>query len=718
MKQMLASVAALLVAGVLVVGAVVTPAPLPPEASTIGPNLVSNPGFEKTNAAGQPATNCVLGGCVPVDWTNFTCDPPFTPYVCYGQRRDTQSPARPGYNDPNLRLGLPEWKPADVPNRVHSGKLASQFFGFYRAYDGMDRQTITTVPGQYCVLEAWVQTWSSNSASGTNGPFTSDIYTQDDKDNSVFYLGVSAGRNAFPFSNNTTWSRPFTYVDGHYDRYIRVAMEFTPATTETTIFIRNTRIWPITHNDSYVDDVYVGCRGEGVTPTAIPPTSTNTPTSTRTPSPVPSVFPTAGVCPTQPACVPIIVTATTQPTATATRTNTPVPSATPTRTPTATATRTPTATATRTPTATPTRTPTAVVTVSPTPIVDPTQGYPAISRAGYEYIPRSNMFLRDCPAIDNINCPHHNRLQAAGIPVFIYCYWQNTPNDLWGSPDYDCFSRQTSEPTRWFIIRNGATIYADKQEGPSGAVSVFEQYDPAYVLSICATGRLRGVRGNVFAKVGDSISDERYFLYDFADPARISWGVHRYLEDTTNFFRAGQARTGTPFDDDSVSAISSGTTATLLSEDAALPYDFCAHKTPLVCEYDTLKPSIALIMIGTNNPQPDLAFEHDLGSIVRQTLERGIVPVLYTLPPHAFKDILPYNTRVRTVARAFNIPLIDYYAAMINLPSKGIRPDGVHPNYPADGNAARLTDEGLMFGYNTRNLLSLQALDVVRNTCQ
>lgn len=245
--------------------------------------------------------------------------------------------------------------------------------------------------------------------------------------------------------------------------------------------------------------------------------------------------------------------------------------------------------------------------------------------------------------------------------------------------------------------------------------SVFVHLDPAAVSSICAQGRLLGARQNVFAKVGDSITDERWFLYDFANPSQVNLGTNSYLLNTVNFYRTGQARTGTSYDNDSVAAISGGNTATLLSVDAALGYDFCVGQTPLICEYNVLHPSVSLIMIGTNNPVPDLAFEHDLGSIVSQTLDRGIVPVLYTIPPNWYKVVVPYNGRIRTVARAFNVPLVDYYAAMVNLPDSGLRADGVHPSTPPDGNTANLIN--IQHGYTLRNLLTLEALYQIYVIC-
>lgn len=418
-----------------------------PEASTIGPNLVTNAGFEKTKANGQPATDCVIGGCVPVDWKPFWCGIPHTQAYCPAQRRDTQSPARPGFNDPSLLLGQPEWKPSDVTNRVHSGRLASQFFSFKRAHDGGDLQTISTQPGQYCVFEAYVQTWSSGSDMGSTGPFTSDTRTQDDRDNSVYYLGVAPGRDTHAFASTVTWSRAFTYADGHYDQYIRIAMEFMPTSDETTIYIRNTRIWPLDHNDSYVDDVYVGCRDAGATSV---PSATRTRTPTSAPTSV-QVTPTPPLaCGTAPACVPQVIIVTATPGAAPTVTRTPTPTIVPT------ATRTPTIAPTaNNPTPTqigPGVTPTGVIEV--TPIGGGTcQGYPCFEKVEQDYrVVGSGLSIRNQPATTGVWLG--SRLAGAIVPVRCLYVYDAARSQIWASE-----SACTSAGKTWSAVNIGSAIY-------------------------------------------------------------------------------------------------------------------------------------------------------------------------------------------------------------------------------------------------------------------
>lgn len=451
-NALVAGIAALLI-GAASIRALAQPTVLP-EASTIGPNLVTNAGFEKTKANGEPATDCVLGGCVPVNWKPFWCGIPYTQAYCPAQRRDTQSPARPGFNDPGLLMGQHEWKPTDVVNRVHSGRFASQFFEFQRAGDGGDLQTISTQPGQYCIFEAYVQTWSSNSDVGSTGPFTSDTRTQDDRDNSVYYLGVAPGRDTHAFASTVTWSRAFTYADGHYDQYIRVAMEFMPTSDETTIYIRNTRIWPSVHNDSYIDDVFVGCRDAGATSV---PSATRTRTPTSAPTAVnPTATHTPGFCATAPACVPqvIIVTATPGAAPTATKTAPPVSTITPTIVP----------TATRTPTIAPTSdnpTPTQILpgptstgVFEVTPIGGGTcQGYPCLEKTEQNYrVVGGGLSIRNQPALTGVWLGS----RPAGAIVAARCLYVYTASrtHVWAS-EMPC----TDQAKTWSAVVINGDIY-------------------------------------------------------------------------------------------------------------------------------------------------------------------------------------------------------------------------------------------------------------------
>jgi hypothetical protein len=218
-------------------------------------NRLRNPGFEGlVRPVIFPEVN------VFADWEPFYCDEPYTPEKCPAERRDTQSPPRQGYNDPDLLMGRPEFKPSDVANRIHSGQTAQQWFCFYRVCRAGVFQTVATSPGETCEVSAWVQTWSASSTIGTDGQnFTSTTATADDRANSTWFIKVDPTGGTYAFAPSILISQPFTYDFGHYDKYIQIRFAFTATSSQATVFFENLRLWPFPHNDSYIDDAAVRC---------------------------------------------------------------------------------------------------------------------------------------------------------------------------------------------------------------------------------------------------------------------------------------------------------------------------------------------------------------------------------------------------------------------------------------------------------------------------
>jgi lysophospholipase L1-like esterase len=138
-----------------------------------------------------------------------------------------------------------------------------------------------------------------------------------------------------------------------------------------------------------------------------------------------------------------------------------------------------------------------------------------------------------------------------------------------------------------------------------------------------------------------------------------------------------------------------------------------------VCEYRITKPSIAFIMIGTNDAGelPLNTFRANLTSIVETTVQMGIIPVLSTIPPrHGMESTVSnFNGAIVVVAHTYDVPLWDYWSAMNTLPNNGLSDDGVHPSWPpGDVSAASdFTSANLAYGYTIRNLMALQVLDAV-----
>jgi hypothetical protein len=221
-----------------------------PSVSNPGGNRFNNPGFEGS-------TRPVIFGEVNVfeGWEPFYCDTPYTKKRCPAERIGDGNPQ-------GLEMGRPEYKPTNVGNRVHSGSTAQQWFCFFRACRAGVFQTIQTKAGETCEVTAWVQTWSANGDTGTDGgAYTSDTKTKDDRDNSTWRIKIDLDGGNDAFDSSLLVSRAFTYDDGHYDKYAKIQFNFTATGSKTTIFFENLRLWPVAHNDNYLDDASVKCSG-------------------------------------------------------------------------------------------------------------------------------------------------------------------------------------------------------------------------------------------------------------------------------------------------------------------------------------------------------------------------------------------------------------------------------------------------------------------------
>jgi len=235
---------------------------------------------------------------------------------------------------------------------------------------------------------------------------------------------------------------------------------------------------------------------------------------------------------------------------------------------------------------------------------------------------------------------------------------------------------------------------------------------------IYLTGKTLGNRANVFSKVGDSITVAPDFLNPIGEGRSVLHG-YGYLASTIQNFSAVTARTANSFSNVSFAATNGWSAWTVLDLNY-IDRTWCFNgETPLACEYRVVKPAIALIMVGTNdavNSTPE-AFRANLSTIVSYSIQRGVIPVISTIPDRFLNDIpgervFVFNDVIREVAQTYQVPLWDYWASLQGLPGKGIG-DTVHPSSPPNGNAADFSAENLQYGYTVRNLGALHILDIL-----
>ncbi|MCS6774838.1 MAG: LysM peptidoglycan-binding domain-containing protein [Thermoflexales bacterium] len=229
------------------------------------------------------------------------------------------------------------------------------------------------------------------------------------------------------------------------------------------------------------------------------------------------------------------------------------------------------------------------------------------------------------------------------------------------------------------------------------------------VYDIFRAGQAMGNRPNVFVLVGDSNSRHPAYLKPF-DQGNYNLGAYSYLQATVDFFRGSFAQ-------DSPAAAGGFNTAKVLDPSQAPPS--CGGQSPLLCAYSRIRPSVALILLGTGDQHTWQSFEANYRRIVDLTINAGVIPVLITKgddlecrdnnAPCGF-----INAKIAQIAAEYQVPLLNLRQVVQTLPNRGMTEDGFHYNFPPGDRSAWFTPEYLSYGYTQRNLTTLQTLDVLR----
>lgn len=236
----------------------------------------------------------------------------------------------------------------------------------------------------------------------------------------------------------------------------------------------------------------------------------------------------------------------------------------------------------------------------------------------------------------------------------------------------------------------------------------------AHIREIYAAGQAMGNQAHVFAAVGDSITVSDYFLhpigagiYDLAE--------YQNLRPVIDYF-AQPVSGGNSFTRSSAAAGVGWAAWGVFEASLNVSSDCMPGEIPLLCEYRVLRPSIALVMFGTNDSgyRTPAQFRNDLQRIIDLSVERGIIPILSTIPdrPEMPAIIAEFNRVVRELTETNHLPLWDYNAALQLLPNQGLARDNLHPSSPPEPYkaAANFQRQNLQYGYVVRNLTALQML--------
>lgn len=211
-----------------------------------------------------------------------------------------------------------------------------------------------------------------------------------------------------------------------------------------------------------------------------------------------------------------------------------------------------------------------------------------------------------------------------------------------------------------------------------------------------------GNNPHAFSKIGDFNASASWFL-DAFDQGNYDLGSYGALQTTVEYFSGSFARR-------SLAAGAAFTTASLF-ERADSPQCLDAE-IRLDCELRLHRPAFALILLGTHQAYHPQEFESGLRRVLEHLLSKGVVPVLFTKA-----DNREGNHRINAIlvslAQEYQVPLVNFWRAIQPLPRHGLQPDREHLTLAGNFFADPLA---MQAGWPWRNLLALQALDLLRRT--
>lgn len=223
------------------------------------------------------------------------------------------------------------------------------------------------------------------------------------------------------------------------------------------------------------------------------------------------------------------------------------------------------------------------------------------------------------------------------------------------------------------------------------------------VIQIYQRGLTAGNNPSAFSKIGDCGSTPGWFLGDFdRGPRYYELGEYEVLSSVIQAFQGSYGRASL--------AARSGFNASALFVPLWSDRTYCqAGETPLACEYRVHKPSMAFIMLGTNDVWHPDEFEPQMRKIIEFSIESGVIPVLATKADNQEGDY-SINATIARLAWEYDIPLWNFWGAVNSLPDHGLQEDQVHLTWASN---AFDDPQALTKAWPVRNLTALQVLNAL-----
>ncbi len=234
------------------------------------------------------------------------------------------------------------------------------------------------------------------------------------------------------------------------------------------------------------------------------------------------------------------------------------------------------------------------------------------------------------------------------------------------------------------------------------------QPDEPVIPTLSATARAiyqRGLQmGNnprAFSKIGDCQSVVPYFLAAF-DYGLYTLGPYANLQPAIDNFSGSWSR-------DSITSNKGFNVASVFVPVWSDPKRCLPNESPLECEFRINRPSLAIITMETWWGGDPAGYESYLRAIIEFSIAHGTVPILGTKADN-IEGGGSINQVIVKLAKEYDVPLWNYWAAVQPLPNHGLIFDGFHLTW-----ARNYFDQPdvMQNAWPWRNLTALQAIDAV-----
>jgi hypothetical protein len=228
----------------------------------------------------------------------------------------------------------------------------------------------------------------------------------------------------------------------------------------------------------------------------------------------------------------------------------------------------------------------------------------------------------------------------------------------------------------------------------------------AKAIEIYLKGQQMGNDPRVFSKVGNCLSNPKFYLGAYDNHKLFDLGPYPELQTTIDYFSGSFSR-------ESLAVNTGWSIASVLNPLYATIPPCQKGENPLSCELRITKP--AFVIVSVEPIYANITAERYAGylrQIVEYAISQGTLPILATKADDLEHDN-SLNQAIAQTASQYGVPLWNFWAAVQNLPNKGLESDGFHlTGLTAPYNFADA--EAMQGAWARRNLTLLQTLDAVR----